>query len=278
MKAGKRLNEFDQTSIYEIMQVEKILVGKVPVAVYRPEGFVQGKKYPVWLFMHGQGEMSTQSATLDALTSNIVSNGNHANLIAKAEKEGWIVVAPLLVQALNNWTPGWTNTYLQPVYDYILKADFTDLSQIKVTGLSLGGGGVWVCVTGGFAPYISAAIPICGTPEYDNDFSVVAKNNIPVWAFHAKDDKTINVVATTNIITAIKKSNPTPQPKVTLYDTGGHFIWGRVYLDDEMYAWAMAQSNDGVVTQPPITEPTDELLYTIQTKIYKSGKIDTVRI
>lgn len=258
------------------MQVEKILLGKVPVAVYRPEGFVQGKKYPVWLFMHGLGEMSEKTATLAELTTRVTNNGNHANLLAKADKEQWVVIAPMLVQELNGWVPGWTNKYLQPVYDYILKADFTDLDHIKVTGLSLGGGGTYQAITGEFAPYVSAAVPICGTPE-KCDFSVVAKYNIPVWAFVAKDD-TQFYTATINTIAAINKYNPVPEPKLTVYDSGGHFIWGKTYADDAMYAWAMAQHNDSIVTQPPITEPADELLYTLQTKIYKSGKIETIRI
>lgn len=261
------------------MQVEKIIVGKVPVAVYKPEGFQPGKKYPVWLFMHGKSEMSEKTSTVDELTRRVVNNGNHSNLLAMADSEGWIVIAPLLVQSLNEWTPGWTNSYLKSVYDYILKADFTDLAHIKVTGLSLGGGGVWVAISGEFAPYVSAAVPICGTPQYDQDFSVVAKNNIPVWAFHAKDDSTVSYTHTVNQVGRIKAAGANPEPKMTLPDSGNHFIWGKVYADPEMYKWAMEQRNDtGVVTPPPVIIPADEIIATIKTTIYKSGKVESIKI
>lgn len=254
------------------MTVEKIFCGKVPVAVYYPAGYEPGKQYPVWLFFHGKGELSQQTATLSELQTKVVSNGNHANLLAKADKEGWIVVAPLLVQSLNNWIPGWTNDYLKPVYDYIVNAAFTDRSHIVVTGLSLGGGGVWVAITGPFGQFISAAIPICGTPQYDQDYALVKLNQTPVWAFHAKDDTQVNVAATINTIEKINRLNPDPKPKMTLYDTGGHGIWGRVYQDEEMYAWAMTA--DKVAEAPP---PTDEILSVHKITVYKSGKVEIVK-
>lgn len=231
------------------MTNKRTFIGKVPVAVYEPSGFDATKKYPTVLFLHGKGEMGNGT---DADLSKIVNSTNQASLLAAADKYKWVVIAPQLVQSLNGWVPGWTNTYLQPVYDYIIKSPLTDLGQIIVTGLSLGGGGTWIAITGPFAPYVASAIPICGTPENISDYSVVGKNNIAVWAFHAKDDKTVGVAATVNIVNAINKTNPDPLAIMTLFETGDHWIWGRVYSDDNIYKWASAIRNDGgIIVQPP---------------------------
>jgi predicted peptidase len=264
---------------YSAVIVQKITIGNVPTAVYMPSDYDATKKYPVWLFLHGLSEMAKDKPELDRL----IANGNHAALLAAAEKYKFIVVAPQLVQSYNEWTPGWTNKtkYLQPVYDFILNSSFTDKSHIVVTGLSLGGGGTWVVCTGTFAPYISAAVPICGTPQYGEDFSLIAKYNIPIWAFHAKDDKTVAVEHTINTIAEINKYSPFPPPKSTILNTGGHSIWGSVYsginISADIYNWALPLSNSGPVVTPPEPVPIDEIISTYKVVIFKSGKVEIIK-
>jgi predicted peptidase len=256
------------------MTPEKVIINKVPTIIYRPSGYDATKKYSVWLALHGSAEKGT--GTLAGL-DNLLNNGNFNALLTAADKNKFIVIEPQLVQSLNDWMPGWTNKYLQPVYDYIINNPTTDLSHIVVTGLSLGGGGTWVAITGPFAPYVSAAIPICGTPQYDQDYSIVAKENIPVWAFHAKDDKTVGYEATINTVAAINKYDPLPVPKASIWNTGGHGIWGAAYSMTEVYSWALSQQNTtgGVVTP---TVPVDDVISTYKIVVYKSGKIEILKL
>lgn len=254
------------------MTPEKISIGKAPAIIYKPSGFDPTKKYSVWIFLHGLGEMAKDRSEIDRL----LANGNHTALLNAAEKNKFIVIAPQLVQSYNDWIPGWTNKYLQPVYDYIINNPFTDLTHIVVTGLSLGGGGTNVAMTGPFAPYVSAAIPICATPQYDQDYSVVARYNIPVWAFVAKDDVSF-YTAQINTISAINKFSPTPEPKSTVYNSGGHSVWGTVYSTAELYTWALSQNNSpGPVVLPPVI-PIDSILTNYRLTIYKSGKVEIVK-
>lgn len=260
-RLDKFVNSYQQktTIIYTIvaedsiaqLATEKFFIGKIPVVQYKPSDFDPAKKYPVVLFLHGKGEIG--NGTDAELTSKIINSTNQAGLLAAADKYKWIVVAPQLVLANNSWIPGWTNTYLQPVYDYIIKNNFTDLSQIYVTGLSLGGGGTWIACTGPFAPYIAAAVVICGTPQYEQDFSLIAKNKIPVWAFHAKNDNTVGYAATVNTVNAINKYSPDPAPIMTLFESGDHYIWGKVYGDDNVYQWMLANKKQvsGTTPAPP---------------------------
>jgi predicted peptidase len=233
------------------MQAERLFIGNVPCVVYRPNKFDSTKKYPVFLFMHGKGEWAETPMKDPAIS--LYNNGNNANLLTNGDAREFIVVAPQLVLSLNDWVPGWTDKYLDSVYNYILKNNFTDLNHIKVTGLSLGGGGVYVVCTGPFAPHVSAAIPICGTAQYNQDFSVVGHYSIPLWAFHAKNDTIADPVHTVNIVNKINSYSPNPKAKYTLLDSGGHYIWGDIYSRKEMYDWALSQSNAPIVAPPAPT-------------------------
>jgi predicted peptidase len=265
---GKIAEEWWEPSF--IASVEKITIGNIPAALYKPSDFDPTKKYPVWIFFHGLGEMAKQASEIDRL----IANGNHSGLLSAAEKYKFIVVAPQLVQAYNNWTPGWTKGYVNPILSWVVKNAFTDISHIVATGLSLGGGGAWVAATSDYAQYISAVIPICATPQYDQDFSLIAQNNTPVWAFVAKDDLSY-YTAQVNMIASVNKYSPTPEPKSTVYNSGGHSVWGTVYNTTELYTWAMSQNN--VPGTIPTPAPVDEILSSYRITVYKSGKIEIIK-
>lgn len=246
------------------MIAEKLVIGNVPSVVYRPNNYESGKKYPVFLFTHGKGEW-LETPEKDP-GSSLLKNGNHANLLLAGDERGFIIVAPQLVLSLNSWVPGWTNKYLSPVYDHILNKLPTNTDHIKSTGLSLGGGGVYVVCTGEFAPYVSAAVPICGTPQYDQDFSMFAKYSIPAWAFHAKNDTTVDCIHSINQINRINSFNPNPKAKLTLLDSGGHYIWGDVLSRKEMYDWAFSYKNNFELQTipdppPPLPNPFNKIIH-----------------
>jgi predicted peptidase len=257
------------------MVTEKLTLGSVPVIVCRPNSFDKTKKYSVWLALHGLGEMYSKLET--DLFYRVANNGNFSNLLKFADQLGFIIVCPVLVQPNNDWIPGWTDKYLYPVYDYILSNPNTDLDHIVDTGLSLGGGGSLVVATGKFAPHIAAVVPICATPQYNCDFSAISKYSIPVWAFHAKDDTQVSYAHTINQIAQMKVFNPNPAPKMTIYDSGGHSIWGKTYGDAGMYNWALAQKNAFTSVPPPAPIPPEP--FKPSHKIHRAdGSIESVRI
>ncbi len=245
------------------MKVSRQLIGNVPSVIYWPENFDRAKKYPVALFLHGKGEWADNPPKkTDDIALPVYNNGNHANLLKRVddEKNPFIVVAPHLILSLNGWVPGWTDKYLEPVYDYILDTPTTNLDHIKVVGLSLGGGGVYIASTGKFSQYVSAAIPICGTPQYDCDFSKIKQHSIPVWAFHAKNDTVVSNTHTINQINKINSYKPTPEAKMTLLDSGGHYIWGDVFGRDEVYEWLFSHSKS--IAQKPLPETPSQFVPT----------------
>lgn len=247
---------------------------KYPGVIYRPSNLDQSKKYPLVIFFHGQSEMGT--GTDASLTQKIINNGNHAQLLVNAQKYGFIVVAPQLVQSLNEWNPGWKATYIRRFWDYSWKNLNIDTARIYVTGLSLGGGGVWVAICDPFmSARISSAVPICGTPQYENNFSIPAKSGVAVWAFHAKDDQTVAVIHSENQVKYITEASPLIAPRLTLFATGGHNIWGSVYSSDTVYKWMFSyKRQQAPPPEPPV--PTRKLIKAYKILIYDNGDVETI--
>lgn len=227
---------------------------KIPAIVYYPTGVTDQAttKYPLFVFLHGVGQ--TGDGTTGSIDRLLNSHDQDA-LIAMAKVRKFIVLAPQFVPAYNGWVPEWAGgTYVSTVIEWAVKNLPIDSLQVILTGLSGGGGGTWdqISLQLSYVKRLAAAIPICGTPQSGlRDWSLVAKANLPVWAFHAKDDGTVDVKHTLNQVAAINAFAPVPSAQVTIYDTGGHGIWGRVYSDPKVYDWALLQKRKPDVIPPP---------------------------
>ncbi len=111
-----------------------------------------------------------------------------------------------------------------------------DTNRIYVTGLSLGGGGVW---TYAFESYANAAqvaaVSIASGTDYGNDPNACASAgaaNLPIWAFHCEDDGTVQVNALQHIMLTLNIGcgGYTPAPRYTYYVSGGHGgAWNNMY-------------------------------------------------
>ena len=63
--------------------------------------------------------------------------------------------------------------------------------------------------------------------------------DIPIWAFHGADDKTVPVERSREMIDALKSAGG--NPKYTEYPGVGHNSWAQTYSDPALYAWLFAQ-------------------------------------
>lgn len=252
---------------------QKVFIQEIPCVIWLPGEYDSAKKYPWVVALSGKGEMGDGSDS--DLTTKIINSTNFANLLTYADKLGLIVVMPQLVQSLNNWIPGYTFDYVNKAIDYTVSHYSVDLNRMYITGLSLGGGGVWNYITSNItnANRVAAAIPVCGVPIDGGDWSLIAKSNIPVWAFHAADDGTVGVSASRNQVAAANKYNPNPPVKYTEYSSGNHYIWGITYANNELYKWMLAQINNNVIVNPPppAFKPTHKI-------VREDGSSELVRI
>jgi predicted peptidase len=154
---------------------------------------------PFILFMHGAGEDGTNN------TSQI--NVNIDNLLAEAKLRGAFLYAP---QTTNNWSSATLTTNVMTMVGQAETTQNVDPHRLYVTGLSNGGGGVWN-VASRYPGVFAAALPIAGvTPA--SDFSAVRLVNEPVWAFHARNDPTVPVSVSHNIVNSILSADHQPLP------------------------------------------------------------------
>ena len=110
-----------------------------------------------------------------------------------------------------------------------------DQQRVYVTGLSMGGFGVWDAIQRR-PKLFAAAVPICSGGDTALAPSI---KHLPIWAFHGDSDTTVKPQRLRDIIAALKAAGG--QPRYTEYPNTGHNSWTATYANREVYAWLFAQ-------------------------------------
>jgi predicted peptidase len=110
-----------------------------------------------------------------------------------------------------------------------------DRGRIYITGLSVGGYGVWDALSR-WPELFAAGVPVCGGGD-EALAERIAK--VPVWAFHGARDGVVKPARSRNMIEALKQAGASP--KYTEYADVGHNSWVRAYRDPELFRWLFAQ-------------------------------------
>ncbi|MEP6728152.1 MAG: T9SS type A sorting domain-containing protein [Bacteroidota bacterium] len=186
------------------------------------------QKHPLIIFLHGIGERGNGTTQINSVANNAIplycANGATMRFTVAGQTSSFVVLSPQLNTSYGSWPP----FYVTEMIKYAKANLQIDTNRIYVTGLSLGGGGVWRAITeitGRFDSTIAAAAPVCGTQEEvdANVCSTIGANHLPVWAFHCMDDGTVNVGATQHAEILLSWcTGMTPAAKFTYYQSGGH--------------------------------------------------------
>jgi pimeloyl-ACP methyl ester carboxylesterase len=226
---------------------------------YKPADYNTNTKYPVIIFLHGIGERGNGTTELSRVLGpgipGAIQNGHNMRFFWNGKWETFLVLSP----QLNSKYGSWQNWYVEEMINYATRNLSIDPNRIFLTGLSLGGGGTWKYAAASLtnAKKLAAIGVCCGTCE-NVDFSNIAKANLPTWAWHAKDDGTVGAGCSSGSITAINNANPAVKPYLTLWETGQHWIWGRVYNTDyaaqhpNIFEWFLGQDKSKPVNKRPI--------------------------
>lgn len=187
-----------------------------------PEPFRPERKLPLILFLHGAGERGSKL--------EIVNRAGPFRRMKEWKIEA-ILLAPQCPEDQDTWRP----EALARLLDQVERVYSIDKSRVYLTGLSMGGEGVWSLA--GLQPERFAAIaPICGegNPE---DAAKLAK--IPIWAFHGSEDLIVPAKNGLAMIEAVRAAGG--NPKFTVYQGVGHDSWTQTYNDPEFYRWLLSQ-------------------------------------
>lgn len=216
--------------------------GKLPYRMLSPKSLEAGKKYPLVIFLHGAGERGTDNKIqlvhgMNEFASDAVMDKFPAFVIAPqcGDGEQWVNVP---------WTddrhtmPEAPSKYLGltlRLIDNLVEALPIDTSRIYITGLSMGGFGVWDAVQRR-PKFFAAAVPICGGGD---DAMAKSIAPVPIWAFHGDEDGVVKPKRSRDMVAALKEVGG--KPRYTEYITTGHDSWVQAYRNPEMYEWLFAQ-------------------------------------
>ena len=206
--------------------------------------------YPVLLFLHGAGERGTNIS--------LVSAHGPPKILAASKQKGHplrqaVVISPQCPKG--EW---WQSGTLVALLKEIIHSTPLKIDQrrIYVSGLSMGGFGVWGLIKD-YPDLFAAAVPVCGgydvskirTPlglSDPNSFSfdakeVVSARSVPVWATHGAEDRIVLPIQTQQLVVYMKQAGNQRVHWIE-YPGVGHDSWSRTYSDPKMYEWLFEQS------------------------------------
>jgi predicted esterase len=218
---------------------------------YKPTNYTTTKKYPLIIFLHGVGERGNGTTDLYMVNANCIpryiSSGSTMTFTNPNTgiAETFLVLCPQLDLQYGDWQ----NFYVDEMLKYAKANLSIDTNRVFLTGISLGGGGVWKYATNSVAnaAQFAGIIACCGTGE-GTYFCNIADAKTAVWAFHAMDDPIVGVGNTQYAQIKLSDCNPTVAPKFTYYPSGGHGIWdmafdqGHGYQNPNVYEWMLGLS------------------------------------
>lgn len=203
--------------------------GVIGFLEFRPSDY-GSQKHPLIIFLHGVGERGNGTSQIGIVAYNAIplycSQGASMRFTVNGQTSSFVVLSPQLSASYGYWP----TYYIKEMIKYAKANLQIDPNRIYVTGLSLGGGGVWRLITDSenfdysYDSQLAAAAPVCGTQEETdgNYCGTVGANNLPVWAHHSMDDYQVGVGATQHAEMLSRNCGVNPAMKTTYYQYGGH--------------------------------------------------------
>ena len=201
--------------------------------LYEPAG--QGP-WPLLLYLHGAGESGSNVADLisEGATGTppvALETGNAIDALSQ-----FVVVAP---QTSRGWAPDEVAAFVK----FLQGRLSLDPARLYVTGHSMGGSGALHAATTGVFAACAAVAPAGGARPRD-------LMQVPVWAFHGRNDVIVPAAISERLITAMHRAGASPdQARLTLYDEAptppgwpssvGHASTIPAYSDPELYSWLL---------------------------------------
>ncbi len=210
------------------MKTEHLEHNTLQYIIRYPDGYVEGEKYPVLIYLHGAGGRGRDI--------QVIKDHPVFSITAQHEKFPFICVAPQCYA--NSWFDIFEK--LQDFALYIYNSDFCDKRRVYLMGASMGGYGTWQLAMS--RPELFAAIvPICGGGMYWN---APRLKNVPVWAFHGACDPAVLPRESEIMVHRVKMGGGTA--KLTLYEGGGHNAWTETFQNKEVFEWLLSNVKDSV--------------------------------
>jgi poly(3-hydroxybutyrate) depolymerase len=223
--------------------------------VYLPMDWSPKQKWPVILFLHGSGERGS-----DGLDETQVGLPN----ALRSHNERWpfVVVMPQVPYSHHHWTDPDIMAMAMAALNAEVKEFHGDPERLYLTGMSLGGYGVWE-IAKDYPGRFAAIAPVCGgifwsyapgrwhqpelVPEY-----VKAIGRTPVWIFHGADDPVVSPAQSQIMYAAIASARG--NVRFWEYANYNHNAWDRAYTDPQLPQWFLAHRLSDLATTKSYAE------------------------
>ncbi|MBT1705703.1 PKD domain-containing protein [Chryseosolibacter indicus] len=233
-------------------QTAKVTPTNIGYLEYLPQDYnSNNNKYPIVIALHGIGEKGTTSTNVNDIKTSVakVANAGLPRYVKYGQQYPFILISPQLKSNMGSWNADYVLKVLNHVKTYLR----VDPNRIYLTGLSLGGGGVWSVISK-TTDVFAAILPLCSGYNMTSAAQTIADHGIPTWGFHGDADAVVSEAVTINMINAINKYKPAPLAKVTILGGMGHNIWDKVYKETNALTWLLSFKK-GV--SAPVTAPSN---------------------
>jgi predicted peptidase len=223
----------------------------LPYRLLKPKDYDPQTKYPLVVFLHGAGERGNDNFKqlvhgMNDFASDEIMAKYPAFVIAPQcpDDRKWVEIDWRLDAHTLPEDPSVSLEATFRLIDALQKEFAIDAGRIYLTGLSMGGYGVWDALARQ-PELFAAAAPICG----GGDPAVAARfKDVPLWVFHGDQDEGVKPKRSREMIEALKAAGG--NPKYTEFPGVGHDSWTQTYADPELYAWLFAQRKPSTRGQP----------------------------
>lgn len=215
-----------------------------------------GVRLPLTLVLIGAGERAVSGETAAQNAAKALNDPYVKLWSSSTVQANWpgYVLVPQVVNP-NRWVnvPGSTGSYhLAPqpstwltmakaILDLTIRESSgrIDTRRVYVTGISMGGYGVWDAIERWPATFAAAA-PISGAGDPSGASEIA---HMPLWVFHGSHDTTVPISGSENMVAALKTLGG--DPRFTIIPSVGHDIWMKAYSYPGFLAWLYAQRASG---------------------------------
>lgn len=226
---------------------------KIGFYEYKPSSYKNDKstKYPLIIFLHGIGERGNGTSELWKVKRiaipAYIERGEPMRFYKNGKWHSFIVLSPQCSKKYGMWP----TLYVDAMIEYAEKNLRIDRNRIYLTGLSMGGGGTWKFASASLknAKKLAAIATVCAPSTLSNGCNI-ASAKLPMWSFHATNDKTVNVSVITKSVNKVLNCHPSIKPKKTIWNSGGHYIWDKAfdtkhrYQSPNVFEWFLGYSRN----------------------------------
>jgi predicted peptidase len=202
--------------------------------VYIPPSSESEQKLPLIIFLHGIGQRGTGGFFPTAGAGGVLASHYLAQVPA-------IILMPQC-RLGSYWSDPIMEQMVMQEIAQVGEEFGADEKKIYLTGVSMGGYGVWHLASrhgGKFAALVS----ICGGSSIirGKRFLPLAEKvgKTPAWLFHGADDKIVPVNESRQIVAALKANEG--NVKYSEYPSVGHNVWLNALAEKDLMPWLFAQ-------------------------------------